>query len=319
MVATLLNFPATLSCRAWSLAGALLAVILLNGLPVFVQVASAQGARPSLPPTLKSPGEERKPAQPIRPSACYAFSEQEDPERPVRLARFVTGLEKRQAGVTFIGHATFLIESPEGVSVATDFAGYAGPGVTPDAVTMNGAHSTHYTSFPDPAIENVFRGWREDGEPADHYAKLEDLRIRSVSTDTVSYGGDGVNRNGNSIFVFEIDDLCIGHLGHLHHVPTQAQLAQVGFLDVVMAPVDGGYTLSLPELVTTLEALRARVVIPMHAFGSFTLERFLTEISSSFPVVRHGSPTMVVSKLDLPKTTTVIVLPPMSGHPDPNE
>lgn len=286
----------------------------------FIASVSAQENRPSLPPSLGGSGaEERAPAKPIRPSACYAYSRLDDVERPVRLARFVEGLQERQAGVTFIGHATFLIESPEGVSVATDYAGYAGPNVTPDAVTMNGAHSTHHTAFPDPAIPYVFRGWREDGEPADHYAKIEDLRIRSVSTDTVGFGDVGVNRNGNSIFVFEIDDLCIGHLGHLHHVPTREQLAQIGFLDVVMAPVDGGYTLSLPELVTTLEALRARVVIPMHAFGSYTLERFLTEISASFPVVRHDGPTMVVSKLDLPKSTTVIVLPPMSGHPDPNE
>ena len=58
--------------------------------------------------------------------------------------------------------------------------------------------------------------------------------------------------------------LCIGHLGHLHHIPDAEQLAAIGRLDVVMAPVDGGMTLDLPSMIETLQRFRASVVIPMH-------------------------------------------------------
>ena len=109
---------------------------------------------------------------------------------------------------------------------------------------MNGAHETHYTLHPSPEIEHVLRGWRPDGEPPNWDLTVKDMRVRSVSTDTRGWGEGGVNRNGNSIFIFEIADLCIGHLGHLHHKPTPEQFSQIGFLDVVLAPVDGGQTLN---------------------------------------------------------------------------
>ena len=54
--------------------------------------------------------------------------------------------------ITFVAHSTYLIETPGGVSIATDFNGYAGAAATPTVVTMNKAHSGHYTASPDPSI-----------------------------------------------------------------------------------------------------------------------------------------------------------------------
>src|SRR5271155_1959982 len=50
-----------------------------------------------------------------------------------------------QVGIEFLGHASFLIESSAGVKIVTDYNGVNLPRVTPDIVTMNNAHSTHYT------------------------------------------------------------------------------------------------------------------------------------------------------------------------------
>ena len=44
---------------------------------------------------------------------------------------------------------------------------------------------------------------------------VDDVYIRNVPTDIRSWGGE-LERDGNSIFIFEVADLCIGHLGHLH-------------------------------------------------------------------------------------------------------
>ena len=65
--------------------------------------------------------------------------------------------------LTFLGHATFLIESAGGVTIATDYTGERPRDRTPDVVTMNRAHPSHYTSNPDPAIRHVLRGWSPDG------------------------------------------------------------------------------------------------------------------------------------------------------------
>ena len=52
-------------------------------------------------------------------------------------------------------------------------------------------------------------------------------------------------RDGNSIFIFEVAGLCIGHLGHLHHKLDDSHFAQIGRLDILMVPIDGTYTMSL--------------------------------------------------------------------------
>ena len=52
-------------------------------------------------------------------------------------------------------------------------------------------------------------------------------------------------RDGNSIFIFEVAGLCIGHLGHLHHKLDETHFAAIGRLDIVMVPIDGTYTMSL--------------------------------------------------------------------------
>jgi hypothetical protein len=44
--------------------------------------------------------------------------------------------------ITFLGHASFLIESPSGVRIITDYNDAIRAPVTPDIVTMNNAHPT---------------------------------------------------------------------------------------------------------------------------------------------------------------------------------
>lgn len=176
--------------------------------------------------------------------------------------------------IRFIGHSTFLIESPGGVRIATDYFGQAGPDGLPDVVTMNRAHSTHYTESPDPAIAHVLRGWNPQGGPADHHLQVGDVVIRSVPTAIRAFGAGRIP-NGNSMFIFEVAGLCIGHLGHLHHVLAPEDLAWIGQLDVVMVAVDGSYTMSHAEMAETLNVIKARLVLPMHYFGGATLRAFL--------------------------------------------
>ena len=58
--------------------------------------------------------------------------------------------------------------------------------------------------------------------------------------------------------MFEVGQLCIAHLGHLHHTLTQQQLNEIGRVDVVMVPVDGTYTLDLEGMVEVVQARRPR-------------------------------------------------------------
>jgi L-ascorbate metabolism protein UlaG (beta-lactamase superfamily) len=233
-----------------------------------------------------------------------------DTPRLVPAALRLAALASDQVRITFIGHATFLIESPKLVRIATDYNDYVKPPLVPDIATMNHAHSTHYTDRPDPAIKYVLRGWRDDGKPAAYDLSYEDVRVRSVATNIRDWNG-GTERHGNSIFIFEIGSLCIAHLGHLHHTLSQQQLDEIGRIDAVMVPVDGSYTLDIDGMIEVLQALKAPLMLPMHYFSTYGLERFLDRIDGKFPVEYNETPSIVVSRPTLPATPKFLVLP---GH-----
>lgn len=245
-----------------------------------------------------------EPARPQARESCPGLIARRDERlRPQRAA-----LSDGSVRLTFVGHATFLIESPQGVRIATDYNDFVRPAVLPDIATMNHAHITHYTDNPDPGIRMVLRGWTPDGSPARHDVQYKDVRIRNVVTNTRTWTGE-TERNGNSIFIFEIAGLCIVHLGHLHHTLTQRQLDEIGRPDVAMVPVDGSYTLDLDGMIDVLRSLKAQVMLPMHYFGASTLRRFLGHAGAIWPVEMAAAPAMLVSKMTLPAQPKIVVLP----------
>ncbi len=251
-------------------------------------------------------------AQDRRPSHCIALAESTPGMEYLHKASWSEPVVKDTVRINYIDHSTFLIQSHGGLNMATDFTGFLGAApIIPDVVTMNHAHSSHWTQFPDPAIPHVLRGWPDEGEEvADHHLDLGEVLVRNVATDIRSRFGVDVEENGNSIFIFEVAGLCIGHLGHLHHEPNNEQYAAIGRLDVVMAAVDGGLTVDLPTMQKLLKRLRASVVIPMHWFGRSTLNAFISGMGDAYRVERTGISSMEISLRDLPSEPTIIVLEP---------
>src|SRR5580658_6201863 len=154
--------------------------------------ASAQNAAPP-----EAPG-----AKPEMNETCPGLVAS-DRTQAVPVAYRPAALATNEARITYNGHSTFLIESPKLVRIATDFNDYVRPPVLPDIVTMNHAHSTHYTDRPDPDIKFVLRGWRDDGKPANHDISYTDVRVRTVFAYICDWNG-ATERNGNSIFIFEV-------------------------------------------------------------------------------------------------------------------
>ena len=219
-------------------------------------------------------------------------------------------LNPDQVRISYSGHSTFLVESPQLVRVATDYNDYVRPMVLPDIATMNHAHSTHYTDRHDPRIPHVLRGWGPSPEqPARHDVQVRDVRVRNVPTNIRDWAG-GTERHGNSIFIYEMANMCIAHLGHLHHTLTQQQLDEMGRIDIVFAPVDGTLTLDTDGMIDVLQSVKAQLVIPMHYFSSFTLHRFLDVAKNrKWDVEFAPVPTTMVSKTTLPANPKVLVLP----------
>lgn len=247
------------------------------------------------------------PAKPEMAESCPGLIAARTP-RAIAAGFTLAALNSDQVRISYVGHSTFLIESPRLVRIATDYNDYVRPTILPDIVTMNHAHSTHYTDRPEAGIKHVLRGWADDQKPARHDLQVQDVRVRNVPTNIRDWGG-GTERHGNSIFIYEIANLCIAHLGHLHHTLNQQQLNEIGRVDVVLVPVDGGATLDLEGMIEVLKALKAPLMIPMHYFSSYTLNRFLQRLGQDWDVELAEIPSIVISKSTLPGKPKVLVLP----------
>jgi L-ascorbate metabolism protein UlaG (beta-lactamase superfamily) len=212
--------------------------------------------------------------------------------------------------ITFIGHASFEIESPEGVRAVTDYNAYVRSPRLPDIVTMNNSHDSHFTHFVDPAIQHVLRGWDTGSGVARHNLHLKDLHVRNVPTNLSELDG-GRLTNGNSMFVFEAIGLCLVHISHLHHVLSKEQVADLGRIDIAFAPIDGMWTMSHQELFEVLDMIKPTLIIPMH-YGSWQgTQVFIARASEKWKVGRHDSATIEVGYRDLPSRTEVLFL---QGH-----
>jgi len=186
-------------------------------------------------------------AQTRTPSHCLAFA---DAGPTIHRA----ALKKDEVSLTYADHSMYVIDTVGGLRAVTDYNGFIGRAKkVPNVVTMNKGHSSHYTDFPSDEITHILRGWDPKGGVARHELELGEMLIRNVTTDIRS-AYTQQEPDGNSIFIFEVAGLCIGHLGHLHHEPSDEQYARIGRLDVVMAAVDGGMTLDHPTMVKTLKS-----------------------------------------------------------------
>ena len=160
--------------------------------------------------------------------------------------------------ITWYGHSCFLLTAESGYSILTDpcdvDTGYDLHDIVCDAVTISHDHPSH----------NCLSG--VTGTPlVIHTAgehKAGDLSVTGFD----SYHDDtkGATRGGNLVFRFGIDALNVLHLGDLGHLLSDEQIAQIGPVDVLLAPIGGVCTIDAQTATQLADALHAKVLIPMH-------------------------------------------------------
>jgi L-ascorbate metabolism protein UlaG (beta-lactamase superfamily) len=212
--------------------------------------------------------------------------------------------------IEWLGHASFLITSESGVKILTDPyepGGYNGAIMygalkePVDVVTVSHEHADHgYYQMAEgnPMIlkgpgEFIACGIEFDGVPTAH--------------DT----SDGSERGKNTVFTFTVDGIKMCHLGDLGHVLNGDQAAEVGAVDVLLAPVGGYFTIGPEEAWKVADQLAAKIVIPMHyktekvTFKIAGVEDFLKDKSN---VKRLNSSTLELRKDNLPAEREIVVL-----------
>jgi L-ascorbate metabolism protein UlaG (beta-lactamase superfamily) len=241
-------------------------------------------------------------------SACLALASNRLDVVPVT---YGDQIDQGAVLIRYLDHASFAIVIDDGTIAVTDYTGFIGnPDLVPDIVTMNNAHSSHFTDNPDPRIPHILRGWGPPGAPPRIELDLGSVSVRNITTDLRGPFGEGARRDGNSVFLFEAAGLCIAHLSHLHQIPTDAQFGAIGRVDVVMVPVDGAFTMDAKTMTDVVKRLRARVVLPMHWFSAEGLQAFLTQMGPEYQIRISGKADLMLSRATLPDERQVIVLTP---------
>jgi hypothetical protein len=86
------------------------------------------------------------PEAPMMPSRCLAVAEAAPQAIAAAYLPVQAGpapLGPQEVSIRFVGHATFLITSPQGVTIATDYTGHCGPVAVPYLLSMIRGHSSH--------------------------------------------------------------------------------------------------------------------------------------------------------------------------------
>ena len=206
--------------------------------------------------------------------------------------------------IIWLGHCCFRIRAKE-ATVVTDpcdkSTGYALGRPTGDLVTV---------SIDDPAHNHV-TGVAGDPRVIDGPGEFEIAGASVVGVTTYRDKEKSAGGHRNVVYVIELEDLRICHLGGIGHVPTSDQVEEIGNVDILMVPVGGGGSLDAPPAAETISLIEPKLVIPMHFKTDIEkhhldpIDRFLKEMGAKSSET-HAK--ISVARNSLPEVTQVMIL-----------
>lgn len=210
--------------------------------------------------------------------------------------------------IKWLGHAAFLITSDAGIRIITDpyktsaNLTYDEIKESADIVTVSHEHGDH----------NNVAAVKGNPEAVRGTAEIKGIKFNGVLTYHDEAGGS--QRGNNTIFCFEVDGIKVCHLGDLGHPLSDKDVALMGRVDILLAPVGGNYTIDARVATAIANKLSPKVIIPMHynnercrTFPVAGVDQFL---QGKTGVSRLNTSEAEFQKGKLAATTQVIVLKP---------
>ncbi len=208
--------------------------------------------------------------------------------------------------ITWYGHSCFKLSERNLSMVVTDpfdkSIGYSLPKLKADIVTV---------SHDAPGHNNV--GAVKDARVINGPGEYEIGGVFITGVATQQAGGDKKKKveGKNTLYVFDFDGITVAHLGDLDHVPTQAQVEEMGNVHVALVPVGGGGGLNSSQAAEVISLIEPAIVVPMHYKTEDTnlkldpLNKFLKEMGLGTVKTEDS---LNVKKGNLPEETHVVVL-----------
>jgi L-ascorbate metabolism protein UlaG (beta-lactamase superfamily) len=212
--------------------------------------------------------------------------------------------------VTWIGHGCFRLRGRSAVAVTDPYPPSLGvklPRLEANLVTVSHEHPNHANAQALHGDPFVIAG------PGEY--EVAGVSVLGIPTFHDAAGGAELGRN--TVYVLEVDDVRVCHLGDLGHRLQDDTLELLGAIDVLLVPVGGRHSLNGAAAAEVVRQIEPRNVIPMHyrvpgvKLELETAERFLKEMGAE---VVEPLPRLSVQPSSAEvDTTKVVVLEPRLG------
>jgi L-ascorbate metabolism protein UlaG (beta-lactamase superfamily) len=207
--------------------------------------------------------------------------------------------------VTWLGHGCFRLRG-RGAAVVTDpYPPALGPRLSrleANLVTISHGHENHsYTQAVATRDAYLIAG------PGEY----EVAGVTVLGLPTFHDAREGQVHGRNTVYLVELDEVRVCHLGDLGHQLDDQALEALGNVDVLMVPVGGGNSLEATRAAEVVRQVEPRLVVPMHyALPAIRkelapVERFLEEMGVADAAAQ---PKLSVQPSSSEAETKVVVL-----------
>lgn len=212
--------------------------------------------------------------------------------------------------ITYIGHSCFKIKGKSTSLIVDPYdptkTGYKLPKLETDIVLVSHSHDDH----------SYIKGVTGQTLLIQTPGEYEKNDVTVYGLESFHDDSKGSERGKNVIYVIEIDDFTILHLGDLGHQLDKETLEKIPNVDVLMIPVGGTYTLDGKEAAKVISDLEPGIVIPMHYQTADltglskkleSAEVFLHEMGAD-PKMAGVDKLKLSGRSDVPTETSVVIL-----------
>lgn len=208
--------------------------------------------------------------------------------------------------IKWLGQSCFMITSDSGTKIITDpykierGLRWSRIEESADIVTVSHEHFDHNNIS---AVQGNPKVVRET-------VQVKGIKFRAIPT--YHDNAKGSQMGNNTVFCFEVDGVNVCHAGDLGHMLSDAEVAEIGKVDVLLVPTGGTYTIDAKTATKIYEEIGPSVVIPMH----FSCEKLISDVIASIDgfiqgkknVIRLDSSEIEFKSGDLPASTEIILL-----------
>lgn len=207
--------------------------------------------------------------------------------------------------VTWLGQSCFRLRGRSAAVVTDPYPPALGPRLRleGDVVTVSHDHEHHNH------VQAVKAAHVIDGP-----GEYEVAGVTVIGLPTFHDREQGAEHGRNTVYVIEVDEVRVCHLGDLGHSLDDGVLEALGAVDVLLVPVGGGRALDAAQAAEVVRQVEPRYVVPMHyGHPAIRLElapvdRFLQEMGVA---EAEPQPRLSVQASSTAETETrVVVLDP---------